>query len=299
MFEKISSLYTRKRVIWVVLAAIVIWIVGGSLWYTKVYMDKERRFWTAIENGLRTTSVTKEVSSTSASASQTQLSRMRLGPQAVVEGKTIVSQKGSDNTSTVITSNLVTPTEGFIRYDKIETSEKNSSGNAFDFSQVIGQWASQDGAEQEDGAHAQAFAESFIQLIPIGNLDTKARKEVMKALKDQKAYELDLKNVEEDKDAHLTMYTVTLNTRNYVGILQDIFRRQGLAELSALDPQQYDAAGQITLKIGIDSGNTVRRVGFSEEEYESYSGYGLTNEVALPKDTITYTELQTRLQAAQ
>lgn len=291
--------YTRRGMILAVSASLVIAVVGGSLWYTNIFMSKERRFWTAIENGLKTTSTTKEIVSVSPAASQTHLSRLRLGAQAVVEGRSTIIQRTTQTTSTVVTSNLVTPSEGFVKYEKIETNEKSADGTDFDFSNVVGRWAAQDASDAESNAQASAFSESFVQLVPIANLNAKDRRDIMNLLKNQNAYEVDFTNTGEDSDNDLTVYDVTLNTRAYVAILREVFARQGLVDLPTLDPNGYDPTSQIPLQIAIDGGNAVRKIGFSDDQYESYSDYGFTNSAVLPTETITYTELQSRLQAAQ
>lgn len=301
MLKVLSKISQKRWIVSISILAVVILAVGGSLWHSKIYFSPERRFWAAIDNGLKTSSVTKEVVREDPNSRQIQRNRYRLGADFSNQGQTLVTEKAvGGSSSTVATSTLATEDTSFVRYDKIETAEKNQNGQAFDFSNVTGLWAAQDDQSTQTSSKAQNLAESFIQLVPFGNLNGTDRAQIIRELKDQKAYDVNFDDVNDNDETGFTVYNVTLNTKAYVTILRDIFAKQGLPTLSALDPEQYDVGASIGLQISIDGSNIVRRIGFNgTEDYESYDAYGVTERITVPKNPLSAGELNSRLQAIQ
>lgn len=289
----------RKKTIFsaLILCGAIIFVVAGVLAYTNLYMNKERRFWAAIENGLRTNSVTKEVVQDNPNGSSIQLSRMNFGPNTFVEGKTSVYNRTSTVTSTtIVTRTLTTKDASFVQYEDIQTNEKKDDDSAFDFTDVIGTWAKQD-TNEETGK--EQLAENFIQLVPFASLDGQVAQDFVKKLREVNAYSVDFGATEEDSKNKLTVYSVTVNAKAYVSVLSEVMEASGFGQLPMLDESQYDATSTIKIKLAIDSANTVRKIAFSESEFESYLDYGASFALQTPDTTISLLDLQTRLQSAR
>lgn len=291
----------RKTIfIWAASLGLILWVVGGTLWYTSLYMTPERRFWAAIGNSMRTTSVTKAVVQDTPNGETTQLNRMTFMPIAYADGKTKIYNRTSTQTSsTIVTRTLNTPTDSFVKYESIDTNEKTEEGSNFDFGNVIDKWASTGAEASAEAGPNQQFAESYIQLIPFANLDHAAAQDFVSKLRATDAYEVDYSLVEEDSENDLTVYSVTVNAKSYVTVLSEVFKKMGFGELAALDPTQYDATSTIKIKLALGGDNTVRKIAFSESQFESYQDYGAQVALETPKDPISYVDLQTRLQSAR
>ncbi|MDQ2973444.1 MAG: hypothetical protein M3Q79_03110 [bacterium] len=295
-------LKTRRKTIFtaLVVLALIMWAVGGTLWYTNLYMNKERRFWAAIGNGLRTSSVVKEQIQDSPNGDTTQLSRMSFGSNLYSAGKTKIYNRTSTTTnSTVITETLLTAEKSFVRYNDIDTNEKKEDGSDFNFDDVLGKWAIRSDEAATPEQTKQQLAENFIQLVPFSHLNEKQASDFVARLRATNAYTVDYNTVAEDSDNDLTVYDVTVNAKPYVVILSDLFKEMGFGEVAALDASQYDETSTIKIKVAIDGSNLVRKVAFSNEDFETYRDYGAVIAATIPQDPVSFTDLQTRLQNAR
>ncbi|MDQ3093866.1 MAG: hypothetical protein M3Q70_01665 [bacterium] len=295
-------LRTRRKTIFTVLVglALIMWAVGGTLWYSNLYMNKERRFWAAIGNGLRTNSVVKEQIQDSPNGETTQLSRMSFGSNLYSAGKTKIYNRTSTTTnSTVITETLSTADKSYVRYNSIDTNEKREDGSDFKFDDVLGKWAVRSDEASTREQMKQQLAENFIQLVPFSQLSEKQASEFVAKLQATNAYTVDYNTVAEDSENKLTVYDVTVNAKPYVVALSDLFKQMGFGEVSALDASQYDDTSTIKIKVAIDGTNLVRKVAFSNEDFETYRDYGAVIAANIPQDPLSFTDLQTRLQNAR
>lgn len=281
-------------------------VISGSLAYTRLYMTPERRFWSAIENGLRTESVVKEVVTKNPNGTTITDSRLSFAPLVYSETKTATHQRIDTQTSSdVVTRTLTTPKDAFVRYDSINSNEKKPNGSKYDFSSIEGLWAKRDSSDYTETDLLERLSASYIQTVPFANLDLKESNQFIDKLKASGAYEVDFSQTAEDHDNDLTVYTVNLKAKAYVAVLQDMFKQLGLGESTNLDASQYDETSSIKLHIAINGANQVRKVAYpqsgkNDSNFETYRDYGAR--VPVNPDTqhaVSFSDLQTRMNSIQ
>lgn len=298
---------SKKRVAsLLIVTGLVLGIVSASLWYTRLYWTKERRFWAAIENGLRTSSVVKEVITDNPNGESKINTRLTFTPLAYTETKTETHQRIDTQTSSdVVTRTLTTPKDAYVRYDSIRSNEKKPDGSSFDFSPINGVWAKRDSSDYSENDLKDRLSGAYIQTIPFANLDEATAQEMVGKLRATGAYEVDYQSAAEDHQNNLTVYNATLNARAYVSVLQEIYQKIGFGESSNLDPTQYDDSSSLKIQIAIDGANIVRKVAYPQSgnngpSFESYRDYGAQVVVnPATKSAINFSELQNRLTKLQ
>ena len=291
----------KKLAVALVALGLVSSIVGGVLAYNRLYMTNERRFWLAIENSMSTTSVLREVQQGGTGNKQIDRTRFTFGQQAVANKISSVSEKSATTESNVTTETLQTPTSQYIRYLNIYTNEKKQDGSSYDFSSVRGVWAKESEATTVD-AKAEAklvFAQPHITLAMFGSLAPADRRATVKELQDSGAYDIDYKSVtnEEIDGETYIVYSVRVMTKKYVGVLQKHLVRMGYGEFPPLDPANYPENARVNAQFLVNKKSGVLSGLMFNGVTEKYTNYGLTQQIALPVNTVSIDELQSQLQS--
>lgn len=282
-------------------AAVLIFAFSGWSWWHNVRSNPTRTLYAAINNNLRTRSLTRHVVQDSGSQKLEQDVKLILSPEAIAQGSTTITQEGSVN-ATVKTESISTDSEEYVKYTKIQSDQKNADGRETDFTELLNIWGKTESA-QTGGQPGELYGESVLGVILTANLDAHDREALMKVIRDNDVYQFDestlVRKTENGRPVYV--YDITVAPSSYITLLKTFGKMVGLAQLEGLDPQQYANAQPLEFKIAIDVWSQhVTEVEFAGGERSEYtSGFGINHEVSLPKDTIPVQELQQKLQQVQ
>lgn len=270
----------------------VLSIGSGVVAYNKLYLTQEKRFWLAIDNSLRTQSVVKEVQQGGSGNKQIDKVRFSFGANPQVNKTTSISEKSATSDSNVTTENLQTVSEEFIRYLNISTDQKKEDGSDYDFSSLKNQWAKQESAASEEDAADRklSFAQLHVTLAPFGNLPTTARREIVNELQKAKAYDIAYEAVtnQDVEGVSYVIYPVKVQTKKYVGVLQQHFIKMGYGTFPPLNPENYPENARVNADFLVrKNDNALAGIVFNGIS-ERYTNYGVAKRVAVPILTLAW-----------
>ncbi len=282
--------WTRNMVI----LGVVLAIVTGYLWYTRLYLTNEVRFWMAIDNSMATRSVTRTLTEGGSGNQVVQDYRFHYAPQRVIENKVSYTERSALDETYIETEGVLTPQQQFLRYSQFEDRRGEE---VIDLGEYLGIWAtSEQSASQQQQLN---FLSEYVTLAVFGNYDSAFRKSTIEDMKQSGVYRIALNNVTEEDDENdrtQLLYSVTVNLSEYVRVLQDAFVQAGYGEFPALDPANYRPGDTVNAVIRVDkSTNTITGVSFGGRN-EEYSNYGVIKTVENPEAELSLSELQIRLQ---
>ena len=289
-----ETLNHKKIAKWLVVAALIIAIGSSYFWYTRVYMNGERRFWIAIENSLSTKSVVRTLNQGGTGNQVVQKYRLNFAPQRVIENNVEFTTRSATENTRIVTEGIITPQDQFLRYTEFE----DEGGN--DLDSVLGLWAQESSNEQNAEDARINFVSEHVTLVIFGNFNPNYRNQVIKQLQDRNVYSGTLMNpFEIEKDGEkLLVYNLKLDIRAYAEILGNAFVDAGYGEFPPLEPSRYREGAQVGVEITVNKRtNKVADVVFGGRA-ESYSNYGVIKDVTLPTVTISIPELQQKVQEA-
>lgn len=170
--------------------SLVLFVVSGWAWWHYVRSNPENTFYGMLDNNLKTRGVSREVTQSSNGQSLSQTAQLSLTPQRVAQGITDIGQEGTVSAS-IQTENISTPTADYVRYVNIDTNQKGAQGQSLDFSGLLNVWGKTTFEDPTRGS-GELLTESLMGVVPVGNLDVKARADLMELIKEQQVY--DFKN---------------------------------------------------------------------------------------------------------
>lgn len=201
----------------------------------------------------------------------------------------------------VITDAISTPEHDYVRYAKIDTSRKDENGKPYDFSSAVNVWAK----GESDGSN-QTLAQMLLGLFPMGNVPAEDRDEILDFMKENSVFSANYNKVKKETMNGRPVYTyeVQLLPQPYVEMLKRYGAAVGLSDqVTNLNPADYADSAPTKLTVSIDVLSRHLRLlkldPSSGGRTESYSGYGIRQDVQLPTKTITTSELQQRLSIDQ
>jgi hypothetical protein len=285
-----------------ILSLIATALVTASVfvWWNFIYQSPRNVFWGAMENNLQTSSVIKHVSVTQNGQGLDQYIRLQLGSTNAAQWLVTLKQANSN----VVTESIGTPTTGYVRYVKANTSQKRADGSTYDFSKVINVWAKADDNSKQ--TLKRLFSQTVLDIgtvptPPIANLPKDQRDNLLQFMNDQKVFAPDFNTMKRKTidGREVYVYDVQVNLSAYLRMMQAFARNIGLKDLESADPAQFQTEAPVKLRLTIDAaGRYLRELSYPEQDYkQEYSGYGIVNPIAIPDKTISVTELQTRLQS--
>lgn len=281
-----------------VVVAILIFAYSSWAWWHNVRSDPERTLYAALENNLRTRSLTRQVVQESGPQKLEQNVELLLSPQSLAHGSTTITQSG-DVDAVVRTESISTNREEYVKYTEIQTNQKNADGQEADFKELLNIW----GKTSQSGQPGELYGESMLGVILTANLNVHDREALMKVIRDNSVYKFDEKTLQRKvvNGRPVYVYDVTVAPSAYIAMLKTFGGMVGMQQLEGLDPQQYANAQPLEFKITVDVWSQhVTNVEFAAgERTERTSGFGINHEVVIPKDTIPVEELQQKLQQVQ
>lgn len=300
----LTSIRSRRYLVPVFFAmSFVLLIVAGFVWWNFIYQSPSRVFWGMMENNLQTSSVTKHIVGGANGQTVSQYVRLQLG--STNASQWLVTIKQADSKAT--TESIGTPKGDYVRYLELKApaNKKHADGSAYNFSSVINVWAKADAGSTS--APQQLFSQTILDMItapiptpPIGNVSPENQQNITKFMRDQTVFMPDYKTMQRKEldGRKVYVYKVSVKLAPYIRMMQAFAHDVGLRDLDSIDPLQYQSAPPVKLIFTVDAaGHQLRAVSNESQGYtQSYSDYGLTTPIQIPAKTISFTELQTRLQ---
>lgn len=296
---------TKREYWYVYVAGAVILLVSGYLWWSKVYLNPQRVFWSTVNNSLSTKGVTTELDQSAQGSSLKQIVQMELGTTNMAHSLTTLNQGNTE----VKTEIIGTSEADYTRYRSIKTDQKNAEGKSLDVSKVVGVWSKSDDTQQTETQSSghQLFAQAVLGIglpvgsvpMPIGEVSPGQREDLVREMKSENMYTIS-KDVKKERKAGRLLYTydVKIQTILYVRLMKEFARDLGLHELDAVDPNTYQSAQPISVKLTVDAySHQLVSVDSGQGYTQTYSGYGLPLKASIPKNPISTQELQKRLGA--
>ncbi len=279
---------------------VLLLVVASGLWWSKVYSNPRRVFDAMLSNSLSTSSVTRHVQQKNQGGSLDQYIQLRLGSQNRSRNITALGQGTGTEFSTVKTESIGTQNEDYTRYISIDTKEKNAAGKQIEFNNIVGIWAKSDEPQSGQKSSARYLNESLLGIIPAANLEADQRKDLLRLIDEKKVFDIDFSTVTQkwEKGRKVYTYSATIKPQSYIPMLQVFTKAVGLGEVEGLEQSNYEGVAPLEVKLGVDvlSRELIRVVYEGNGRVEDYSGYGLKNNIDIPGQTITASELQQRLQ---
>ena len=285
-----------------VIAALLLLATFGWLWWNYVYSNPQRVFRAMLDNSLRVSSVTKEVSSNSEGQALNQTARLQFGAEDRVMSRVELKQTDGSNT-TIKTESVGTPTAEYTRYTQIDTDQKQTNGQPLDFSRLIGTWGR--GATDTEGklTAAELYNEMALGIIPLGNLGKADRRELLNLMRSENVYEVDYASAQKTtiNGRPAYKYSITVETVAYARMLKRLAEMRGLTHLKDLDPADYAGGERLPFNVAVDIGShQLRQIEYADlSRTENFSGYNGRYQIDLPAESIPIEELQARLQELQ
>jgi hypothetical protein len=291
--SKIGSLTTSPK--FIISLAIVIILSTFGVWQYHNATDPDRIFWGMVNENMQTSSYSRHTYQKSGAQSVDQIFQTATSPQNIVFSKTVFTQTGVDS-ATAVTENIGTPTADYVRYTSVDTADKQ------DFSNVIGLWG--ETANESGQTQGQVYNQSVLGVVPIGNLTSSQRRELIKIMHDKGAYEYRIVETTHSLPFYRPTHkmSVTVNPVGYITALKQYAQYVGLNHLQDVNPEEYAKAAKLSFTVSVD-GWTHQMTQINQGsggKSEFISGQNLRKKLpGVPKDAISVDELQTKLQLVQ
>lgn len=289
---RIAHWNLRKLTRYVLSVAVILAVVTSWFWYSRVYMDNEQRFWTAISNSMATPSVVRTLTEGGTGNQVIQQYRFHYAPQQVIQNRVEFTQKSATVDTHVVTEGVIFPQDQFLRYTEfVNRSNESELANIDD---LLGVWASQ-GSEDEDESRLNYLSE-YVTLVVFGNFTAAQRSDFVDRLRS--AYTIDYNSAfsEEVDGEDVLTYSVDVDLRAYVSVLNDSFKAAGYGDFPPLNAENYREGSSLNSVIRVRTrDNAVVGVSFGDRQ-EGYSNYGVIQAVEVPEANSTIDELQAKVQ---
>jgi hypothetical protein len=275
-------------------------VVGGWLWWDRVYQNPTRVFWGMIENNLAVSGVTRSISKGDQTGSNDQTMSFTFGNELNAHNVTHVKRQDDAGKDDIITESVQTPTKTYVRYAKLDSTHKNPDGKLPDFSSLAGKWAVQ---VNQAGDTNGLNDETQNQLLLGGTLLSDA-KVFVSDLRNTKVISIVPATYKREKFNGHTVYNIDadVNLLSSATQLESYLRKSGLNAAAEYIKGRKDQIGGdgIRLRFTIDSVSRqlllIKTTDASTGDLTvSYSLQGVTNAVPKITTTLTSTELQKKL----
>ncbi len=297
--DRIAGWDIRSIVTKFVIAGAVIGVIATIFWYKDVYMTDERRFWSAIDNSMSTTSVVRTLTNGGTGNQVVQDNRFYFAPEKLTESKVTFENRSATVNTSVVTEGINTLDAQYSRYVSFETNDPREDGSIPSLDSLLGKWAGE--TVEGDDAREQSrlnYVSELVTLAIFGNFSANTRQEVVSELRSGNAYEVDYANVTEnivDGEAVLNMQ-VSVGLQEYARQLQNAFMTAGYGDFPPLNPENYREGSRISAQFVIRKrDNMIVGINFGDRS-EAYGNYGVQKNVEIPQPEFTPEELEGRVQ---
>lgn len=302
----LRDLSNRREVYyWLYLTGSLLFIFAAVLWWNKASVDPASVFWGTVRNSMSTTGVTLHIDESSSTAKDSQAIQYSLGTTNQVRSARSLTQNGT----TVNTESVGDSKNTYTRYTSVNTNQKTSSGKPADFSSVLNVWTNPSSEASSTQLLPQVALGLALPLgavpMPIGYVTPTQRETIVKAMQSRSLYQVSFANSavkKETKNGHLLYtYSVSMQPELYITIMKMFAKDVGVKDLENVDASQYASTSSVTVLLTIDAhAQQLVKVENTQQGYaETYDGYGVPVNITMPKNVMSYDDLQKRLQALQ
>ncbi len=282
--------------------AALLLVVAFGLWQYHNATNQDRIFWGMIDNSLQTTSFSKTSTLKSGGQSAQQIIDVFTSPKQAVYSQTHYAQSGADEADAT-TENIGTPYRDYVRYTEINTGQRNAQGQPYDFSNIVNVWGASETQDAKETT-GQLFNQSVLGVLPTGNLTAQQRKQVIKLMKDNKAYSYKMSKPNRQFPLARPNYTftVSVNPPAYITALKQFAKSIGLNQLESIDPKEYEGSAEMVFQVTVDGwSHQIMEVNqTANNKKESITAHNVRKQPPTPPSkTIDIQELQTRLQSVE
>lgn len=292
----------RKVVLVTVIVGVSV-VVFGWVWWARSYNKPQKAFEDMLDISLRTPGVTRHITEKNGQGAVDQTTRVTLQGQSNARTTTILTQETGNGASTVVTETLGTAQNDYVRYQAIDTNQTKMNGQPMDFKSILGLWGKGGSPADTTQPPARLLNESLFGVVPFAELGRGARANLLKTMKTKDVYHVDYGKVanRSENGRPVFVYSVSINPASYIDMLKQFARELGSHQLDGVNSSQFTGRPARVLEFSVDklSHQLVRVHYVSSNRDETYSGYGLVEALNIPKNTISITELQNRLQQLQ
>jgi len=301
----LSRLSHRQRLSALITGVILI-VLLAAVWWGVVYINPSNVFWGTVEQSLATPSVVIESNEVNGQNSAKEFVHMDLGSANKVESLTVLRQGSAQVKAEIIG----TRDADYTRYLEI-TPAASKDAKKPDTSKIVNIWAKSSDARQSStqaSGHV-LFAQTVLGIglpvgsvpLPIGNVSQSQRNDLVNAIRGENVYQPSFNTVKKSIKNGRILYTFTVQIQliPYVRMMQLFAKDVGLHELDQVDPNSYQAAKPLSIKLTIDAiSRQLVQVNAGPTGYnQSYAAYGLPLQANVPASYINIDELQKRLAA--
>jgi hypothetical protein len=289
--------FLRDQLRVVILFAVVLFVAAGWLWWDGVVKKPQNVFARMLVNSLQTTSYGRHSSQSDGLQS---LNIDAINSLAPFHRTHSINSLDQGESTQIVTENLSDSSVNFVRYNSIQTAEKSSSGEPFDFSEVLYVWGRQDARVGENGP-SQIYTQNV--LLPLVNLSPQQRSQLLNQIWQDNVYVVDYSQVRRETVNGRAVYTypTLINPVPYIKMIKSLASMYGLSHLNNLDPAQYENIPPLKFDFQVDllSAQLVGVVYSDGSRTEKFSSYGAIDTTRAPEAAISVEELQQRLQQIQ
>ncbi len=297
LYKQIEHWDIPKIVRLFVAAGIVIGIGASWFGYQRIYMNPERRFWSAVNSSMSLPSVTRTLTEGGSGNQVVQDHRFYYAPQNVVENKVSFNNKSATVDTSVVTEGIVYPTEQYLRYSSFSTNQLQN-GNPVNLDSLLGLWATDKDSANDPEMAKTNFVSEKISLAIFGNYSSSFRRELITQMKQGKVYGTEL-NTPTEVDINgrkVLRYSVNVDLKKYVAILQSSLVKAGYGEFPPLNTDNYREGSKVKAGIAIDKkSGAIVTVEFGGRT-ENYSNHGVIKNVQKPEASFSIDELQAKVE---
>lgn len=274
----------KKLIKYMVIFALIFGLVGSYLWYSRMYMTNERRFWNAINNSMATQSVTRSLTSGGTGNTVIQNQQFHFAPQMVSRSHVSFIQKSAVVDTAVETEGISFVDHQFSRYNTFRTNQQREDGTSPNLNPILGKWEGNQVPEDQLEDARLNYVSELVTLAVFGNFGSEFRSDTIEKLKQNNVYEINTDRISEDTidGKKVLVYPVTVRLKGFTEVLQNAFIQAGFGEFPPLNPANYEEDSRVNATFVVDvSNNSITGIEFGSRA-EKYSGYGIFINVTKP-----------------
>lgn len=280
----IASWNLKKLAKYMIVLAVIVGLVGSYLWYSRMYMTNERRFWLAINNSMATQSVTRTLTSGGSGNTVVQEQQLFFAPQKVSRSHVSFIQKSATVDTAVETEGISFVDHQFSRYNTFRTNQPREDGTVPNLDAVLGKWEGNKVPEDQLEDARLNYVSELVTIAVFGNFGPEFRSDVISQLRQNNVYQLNIDGISEDTidGKKVLIYPVSVGLKSFTTALQKAFTQAGYGEFPPLDPANYTEDSRVNATFAVDpKNNSIAGIQFGSRA-EQYSGYGIFINVTKP-----------------
>jgi hypothetical protein len=265
-----------------VFIVLVVLVLAGMIYYTKVYSDPQRTFWAMIDNNLATNGVTKQITQQGSGTTTDSFTQLVFSPESRVHYIKKVTDKNTSPNSRLTLEGIATPQADYQRYSLIDRP-----GSTADYSSVYNLWLKSD--------QPTLFGNALFGAVLFGNLSQPQRIDVVNKLKN--AYQIKLDTGAHQSAAHTRKYSVIVSLQKYAIAARAYAKAIGLPDAEKITPEAYQPTDRVELAVSVNTlSRQLTKVEYTNSKItETYVSYGVASIVSIPKKTVDNQQFQDAL----